>query len=1234
GDILAIGIISTDISEQKRIEQELRKARDQLEIRVAERTEELRAEISERERAEKSARENEALLRAIFDNSTAFLHVKTPDGKYVIGNNAFLEWAGIDQQDFAGKTAFDISSKKQAGKASKYDRQVAETGKPATFERETIYADGEVGMMQVIKFPIPDSDGTISRIGTLATDITDLKNAERAHRESEAALRAIFDHSDALIQLKDADGKYLLANNAFLEWSGMSPEDYIGKTVEDHAARGLAEQIAGYDRTVLETGQSVNVEQSTEHEDGQARVMHLTKFPIPDANGKITRIGTLATDITQIKKAEEALRERERLLRAVIDNLPSAVSLMDADQCITLVNAEWARNHGVDPEFAIGKPLPEIGSEQEIEQAAAHDNRVLESGNPFEFEIETVRSDGLPQTFVCVKFPIPGQDGTPIGIGSTFTNITERKRAEEALRWSERDLRGILDNMVDTFVRTDRNGRIIMVSPSVSQLLGTTTEETLGREIRSFFADPAGYDELISQLGKNDGELESHEMKFQRPDGVEVWVLATARYYFDDDGDIAGIEGVTHDITMRKRAEEALHRSEDRFRDFAEATSDWMWESDADMRITYVSARLFETTGLMPKNVVGKTWEELRIADDDDERWAAHKDLVGARKPFRDLEYCLINDAGERRTLRVSGKPRFDETGEFLGYRGTGTDVTQQRAAEKREARTRQRFLDAIETVPVGFALFDSEDRLALWNKLYESTGAPEFDLRTGISFEEIIHQSVENGAIGNAAGREDEWIEKRLEQHRNPTGPFMVLRGGRWLQIREHKTPDNSTLLVVVDITDLQRAEESLRESERQLKAFINSIPDIAWLKDAENRFIAVNESFARLAGREISAIIGKTDLDIWPPDLAKGYWDNDEEVKWSKDTMRNEEIVEHPDRSRVWHDTIKAPLLDEYDQVVGTVGTGRDVTDRKNAEDELRKLSAAVEQSPAAILITDPDGMLEYANPKYFVTTGFEPDEVLGRTPVFFGSGDANPGLFQRIYRTVGSGREWRSEGRYRRKNGEYYWSSLAVSPITNADGSISHLLGIAEDTSEKRKMDEQLRHAQKLEAVGTLAGGVAHDFNNILTGILGHCHIAVEKMPANADIGFNLDQITVASNRARDLVQQLLAFSRRRESDLRPVGLHAIVDEAVKLVHASIPSTIKIDWHVADDAGVVMADPTQIHQVLLNLCGNASDAIGDKAGEINVKVENITSDSSIPVSQSNLEPGSYARLSVADN
>jgi len=925
------------------------------------------------------------------------------------------------------------------------------------------------------------------------------------------------------------------------------------------------------------------------------------------------------------RNVERALRESEARFRAVIDNSPAAIVVKDTEGRLMLVNRQWERQHGLNAKEVEGKTLHELFSRETADFLANHDGDVTATLTPAEFEYETVGVDGLPQTDMVVKFPILGPDGSVVAIGSSHTNITERKRAEEALRWSEWDLRGILDNMVDTFFRTDRDGRIIMISPSVAELTGFTPEDMLGLHFSEFFADPATPTDLMKLLDDNGGKLDGYELLLRHRDGDELWTLTTARCYFDEDGDLAGIEGVAHDITTRKRAEQALKDSEDRFRDFAEASSDWMWETGTDNRYTFVSDRLADLLGLPREKILGQLPFEVGDPIFHPADSSALDEVFASRHPFRDFQYSVRDRDGSKHVIRVSGKPRFGSDGTFLGYRGTANDITAIVAAEERETLVRRQFLDAIETVPVSFALFDADDRLVLWNQLYQTQILPEIKLRPGLRFEELIRETAAVRGLGGAEDQREAWVQDRLNRHRHPAGPFVLRRATDWLQIREHRTPDGSTLLVAVDISDLRRAEEALRDAQASLESVLSAAPLVLWGLDAEGRFTLARGMGLGSAGRHPDDVVGRN--------VAEVYGDFPEIVDAANRARLGATVhATAPVAGRYFAFRFQ-PMLDGTGEYRGCVGVAIDITERRQAEENLRKLSLAVEQSPAAVLITDLDGIIEYANPRFYETTGFTPAETIGKTPAFLKSEDTDAEQFDEMWATIMSGREWRGEMRNRRKNGELFWSSTAICPIINSAGDITNFLSVAEDTTDKRRMDEQLRHAQKLEAVGTLAGGVAHDFNNILTGILGHCQIAIEKLEPESDIHFNLDQIMVASDRAKELVQQLLAFSRRREANLKPVSLNAIVDEAVKLVHASIPSTIAIRWATTDEAVTVLADPTQIHQVLLNLCSNAADAIGEGSGAIEVSVQSITTTGPIGVAGHDLSPGRYACLRVGD-
>ncbi|MDP2653055.1 MAG: PAS domain S-box protein [Candidatus Omnitrophota bacterium] len=261
-------------------------------------------------------------------------------------------------------------------------------------------------------------------------------------------------------------------------------------------------------------------------------------------------------------------------------------------------------------------------------------------------------------------------------------------------------------------------------------------------------------------------------------------------------------------------------------------------------------------------------------------------------------------------------------------------------------------------------------------------------------------------------------------------------------------------------DVTELKAVEERLRQFQRQQKAILDNIPDMAWLKDAESRFIMVNEAIARASGAPAEKMAGKTDLDFYPQDLAEHYRADDREVIASGKSKFVEELFEEAGGKRKWIETIKTPIFDDSGRVVGTAGIARDVTERKRIEDELRKLSQAIEQSPSSIMITDVQGKLEYVNPRFCQVTGYSSSEVLGKNPRFLKSGETSPGHYRQMWMALTSGQEWRGVFHNKRKNGELFWESAALSPIRDEKGRITHFLGIKEDISERKRMEDELQ------------------------------------------------------------------------------------------------------------------------------------------------------------------------------
>ncbi len=314
-------------------------------------------------------------------------------------------------------------------------------------------------------------------------------------------------------------------------------------------------------------------------------------------------------------------------------------------------------------------------------------------------------------------------------------------------------------------------------------------------------------------------------------------------------------------------------------------------------------------------------------------------------------------------------------------------------------------------------------------------------------------------------------------------------------------------------------------------------------------------------------------------------------------------------------------------------------DWRERQRAEGALRKLSRAVEQSASTIIITDTQGYIEYANPRFTETTGYSLAEVLGQHTRILKSGHTSPEEYRRLWETITAGKEWRGEFHNKKKNGELYWESASISPIKNAEGVITHFLAVKEDITERKqaeetraKLEEQLRQAQKMESIGRLAGGVAHDFNNLLTVIQGHISLLQDELPGEDPRLEQLDLIRQASERAAVLTRQLLAFSRQQILAPTRLDLNDLVANLHKMLGRLIGEDITLTTVLQPGLWPVTADPGQLEQVIMNLVINARDAM-PTGGKLTIETRNVDLDGSYAQIHLDAPTGPCVMLAVTD-
>lgn len=236
-------------------------------------------------------------------------------------------------------------------------------------------------------------------------------------------------------------------------------------------------------------------------------------------------------------------------------------------------------------------------------------------------------------------------------------------------------------------------------------------------------------------------------------------------------------------------------------------------------------------------------------------------------------------------------------------------------------------------------------------------------------------------------------------------------------------------------------------------------------------------------------------------------------------------------------------------------------DISERKALEEEIRKISQAVEQIPYGVVITDVEGRIEYANDRLSHITGYSSEELLGSSPAILGSGATTPEESKRIWDTITGGEEWQGELLNKRSNGETYWAMETIAPIRNPGGEITHFVGIQEDVTERKFLEEQLNQSQKMDSMGHLASGVAHDFNNLLTAIVGYAHLGSAALPSDNPVADHLIAIKQAAERAADLTNQLLVFSRRQPIASKVLDLNYLVIDFDRMLRRLLGANIEL-------------------------------------------------------------------------
>jgi PAS domain S-box-containing protein len=567
--------------------------------------------------------------------------------------------------------------------------------------------------------------------------------------------------------------------------------------------------------------------------------------------------------------------------------------------------------------------------------------------------------------------------------------------------------------------------------------------------------------------------------------------------------------------------------------------------------------------------------------------------------------------------------------------------------------------------VEVARTIFAVADRLWKWDSGVLAACAPEDHLMETVLCSDIVDGERREMEPAGTRGEPTPRMRRVLAQ-----GPELVLRGPHELLVSDSVmfgdttrlsasimsvpirqqdrpvgvlsfqsyTPDAFTqdeLRTLQGLADhcggaLERlqAEEALRRREEDYRMVIHTTHEGFWMMDPQGSLLDVNEAYCRLSGYSREQLLTMRISDI-------------EAAESPEQVQRHIEQINATgfDRFETRHRCADGRLVElevSANYVPGSSGGRRfaffrDVTQRNQAAVAQARLATAVEHAAETIMITDPDGTILYVNPAFEKVTGHPREEAIGQNARILKSGKHDAEFYRRMWAVLTAGQVWSGHLINRRKDGTLFEEDASISPVLDAAGRIVNYVAVKHDVTEQRKLEAQFLRSQRLESIGRLAGGIAHDLNNILTPILMVASLLREGVsPAVA--GPLIDTIAGSAQRGADIVKQLVTFARGTEGHKIPVPPTWLIKEMARIIQETFPKSITLRLQLPKDLWLVLGDPTQLHQVLLNLCVNARDAMPE-GGTLTLAAENLMLDDCYAGLNPEAKAGPYVLLQVSD-
>ena len=958
--------------------------------------------------AEQRMQAQDHAITAVLENVAQPIIVASADKRLLLWNTSFSKLTGYTDEELrdpiisAGLTAPEWHESE-----TKAFEKLRRTGQTQIFQKEYIRKDGSRVPVEMLVYQLTNDEGKVRYYVGLVIDITERKEMEKYLGKERQESKLIIDSAPIIIFYKDEKGRFVRVNKALAEALQISKEEFLGKTVFDLYSSKIAQAMTDDDQEVLKSGHpKLNIIEQYESASG-IRWVQTDKIPTFDKDGFPSGLIGFAQDITERKEAEEALRESEEKYRTILEDMKEGYWEVDLAGNFTSFNDAICRLLGYSRKELKGMNYRAHTNAGDVDKVYRAFNKVYRTGKPIRnMHYEVIPKDGRKRFAETSVFPKRNGNGEVIGFRGVSHDITERMETEEALRQSEERYRTVLEDMEEAYSEVDLAGNFTFFNNALCQHLGYSREELMGMNYKVYTSpdNVKGVFQAYNQVYRTGEPIKLFSIQEIRKDGKRMVAEISVAPSRNEKGEIIGFRELSRDITDRVRAEE-------RYRTILEDMEESYYEDDLAGNFTFVNDALCRQLGYSRGELIGMNYRAYTPSEEVEKVFQIYNHVYRTGKSNKLFLTKQIRKDGKPIVSENSAIPIRNESGEITGFRGVARDVTERLQIEEALKQSEEKYRTVLDNMEESYYEVDRAGSFIFFNDAlchqlgytkeeligmnYKAYTPPEHVNDVFKVYNEVYRTGEPTKLFDMPQIRKDGTcivIENSIFPLKNEKGEIIGFRGvGR-------------------DVTERKQMEEILKKSEERYRTVLEDMEEAYYEVDIAGNMIFFNDALCRQLGYPKEEIMGMNYKAYTPPEKIKEVFQVFNQVYRTGKPISSfptERI--RKDGTRIIADNSAIPIRNDRDEIIGFRGVIRDITERKQMEEALRRSEeryrTLLDEMDEGYYEDDLNGNFTFVNDALCHSLGYSKKELIGMHYKVYTSPEKAKEIFQayhQVYRT----------------------------------------------------------------------------------------------------------------------------------------------------------------------------------------------------------------------------------------